>query len=242
MPDIQLDVLVQGFPGRASICGLSWSSMILLRTEDHRILVDLGSYPARKYLMAALQEKGLQPSDIDTVLFTHLHHDHVAAIDAFPQALFVYGRKEWEYANLTTETAVQQASLSMLHAYRRRLIEDGEEVFPGITAMLTPGHTPGGISYVCEVKGEKWVITGDAMKNRGELIFCDLDMTSSAKDSAESIAKVKEIADVVVPGHDCPLRIKKDGGVEPICENAVTLKFPKGITVNGQNPLVLRVD
>lgn len=239
---IKLDVLVQGFPGRASICGLSWSSMILLQTQGRNILVDLGAYPARKYLLAALKERGLAPKDIDTVLFTHLHHDHIAAIDAFPHAQFVYGRREWEYANLTTEAAVQQASLSLLHAYPRRLIEDGEEVLPGVTAMLTPGHTPGGISYVVDVNGENWIITGDAVKNRGELLYGDLDMSSAAQDSAESIRRVRERADVVVPGHDCPLRVHPDGRVEPLCENVVTITFPKGVAVNGQNPLVLRVD
>jgi len=242
LANIKVDVLVQGFPGRASVAGLSWASMILLRTEGHNILVDLGAYPQRRYLLAALKEHGLTPADIDTVLFTHLHHDHIAAIDLFPQALFVYSRIEWEYANLTTETAVQPASLSMLHAYRRRLIEDGEEVLPGITAMLTPGHTPGGICYLCDVDGEKWAIAGDAVKNRGELQYCDVDMTADASVSANSIERVKAAADVVIPGHDCPLRVGRDGSVTPMCENVVTIKFPKGITVNGQNPLILKVD
>lgn len=242
MGNIKVDVLIQGFPGRTNICGLSWSSMILVKTERHNIIIDLGSYPSRRYLLEALEKRGLKPRDVDTVLFTHLHHDHIAGIDMFPHALFVYGRKEWEYANLTTENAVQQASLSMLHAYPRRLVEDGEVVFPGIIAMLTPGHTPGGISYVMDVEEEKWVAAGDAVKNRGELLFHDFDMSSSSKESEESIKRIKQIADVVIPGHDCMLRIGKNGEIKPMSENAVIMKFPHGVTVNGKNPLILEVD
>ena len=242
MENVKVDVLIQGFPGRTNICGLSWSSMILVTTNEHNIMIDLGSYPSRRYLLEALQQRGMKPEDVDTVCFTHLHHDHVAGIDLFPHALFIYGRKEWEYANLTTENAVQQASLSLLHAYPRRLLEDGEVVFPGISAMLTPGHTPGGISYVLDVQGEKWVVAGDAVKNRGELMFSEFDMTSSAQESTQSICQIKKIADVIIPGHDCMLRVCKDGRIEPMRNNTVIMKFPRGVTVNGQNPLILEVD
>lgn len=242
MNEMQVDLLVKGFPGRASICGLSWASMVLIRTQGLKILVDLGSYPSRRYLISALKEKDVEPSEIDMVLLTHLHHDHVAAIDAFPQALFVYSRIEWEYANLTDEYAVNKSSLMFLHAYRRRLIEkDGEEIIPGINAIYTPGHTPGCVSYIIDVKGEKWVIAGDAIKNRGELLSGNVEMTADSRVSYESIQKVKKIANRVLPGHDCWLKLE-DNKVIPLEENIVTIKFPEGVTVNGQNPLVLHLD
>jgi hypothetical protein len=45
----------------------------------------------------------------------------------------------------------------------------------------------------------------------------------------------------VLPGHDCWLQLK-DNKVIPMQENTVSIKFPPGMTVNGQNPLVLKVD
>ncbi len=240
--NLQVDVLIQGFPGRASVAGLSWATMALIRTQNLNIVVDTGSYPARRYLVDALKTHGLTPAMIDMVFLTHLHHDHVAGIALFPQALFVYSRKEWEYANMTSENAVQKASLSLLHAYRRRLIEkDGEEIIPGVTAMFTPGHSPGGVSYVLDMNGEKWILTGDAIKNRSELANREVDMTSNAAASLESIEKVRAAASRVLPGHDCWLQLK-DNKVIPMQENTVSIKFPSGMTVNGQNPLVLKVD
>jgi glyoxylase-like metal-dependent hydrolase (beta-lactamase superfamily II) len=138
---------------------------------------------------------------IDMVFLTHLHHDHVAGIDLFPQALFVYSRKEWEYANMTSENAVQKASLSLLHAYRRRLIEkDGEEIIPGVTAMFTPGHSPGGVSYVLDMNGEKWILTGDAIKNRSELANREVDMTSTRPRAWKALKKCGLRPAVCSPG------------------------------------------
>ncbi len=239
---LRVDALLQGFPGRADIAGLSWASVALLRAGKHNILVDTAAYPARRYLLAALEEHKLNPSDIDMVLLTHLHHDHTAGIDLFPQALFVYSRKEWEYANQTAEHQVQKASLSLLHAYRRRLVErDGEEIIPGVTAVFTPGHSPGGVSYVCQIGAEKWVMTGDAVKNRAELSTKAVEMTTDPKASLQSIEKILCIADRILPGHDSWLKIE-NGRVTPLAPNIVRIDFQPGITVNGQNPLILTVD
>ena len=242
MASVQVDALLKGFPGRTDVAGLSWASVALIRTEEKNILVDTAAYAARRYLLEALEKHGLKPSDIDMVLLTHLHQDHTAGIDLFPQALFVFSRKEWEYANLTAELQVQKACLSQLHAYRRRLIEqDGEEIMSGITALFTPGHTPGGTSYVCDVSGEKWVIAGDAVKNRAELAAKEVEMTTDPEASLASINRILEIADRVLPGHDTWLKLE-NGSVIPMGENIVRIKFQDGITVNGQNPLILKVD
>ena len=56
-----------------------------------------------------------------------------------------------------------------------------------------------------------------------------------------SINRILEIADCVLPGLDTWLKFE-NGSVIPIGENIVRIKFKDGITVNGQNPLILKVD
>ncbi len=240
---VQVDVLIQGFPGQTSICKLAWATVLLVRTDGHNIVIDTGSYAAKKLVLPALRAKGLEPEDIDTLLLTHLHHDHVAGIDMFPQALFVYSETEWSFANTTDDLALQVANLSLLHAYRRRLVKnDGEEIFPGISAIFTPGHTPGGLSYALDIDGKKWIATGDAVKNRAELNRGEAEGPAETLEACRaSIAKVKRMADYVLPGHDCPLKVEGES-VTPLGENAVTFILPKGITVNGQERLLLKVD
>ena len=103
---------------------------------------------------------------ISTVFLTHLHFDHIANINLFPHATFILSRKEWEYANTRDDLFVMEGSLPLLRSFKKRLVEiDGEELLPGITCLHTPGHTPGCLSLVVDMKEKgRWVIAGDAIK------------------------------------------------------------------------------
>ena len=73
----QIDVLVQGYPGKA-VChgGLGWSTIALLRSRQHTILIDVGSFGIRKYLAKRLESLGVRPEDVSDVVLTHAHYDH----------------------------------------------------------------------------------------------------------------------------------------------------------------------
>jgi glyoxylase-like metal-dependent hydrolase (beta-lactamase superfamily II) len=243
MSKINIDILSKGFPGQTNRCKLAWSTVLLVRTEDHNIIVDTGSYAARKYILPSLRKLNLDPSDIDTVLLTHLHHDHVAGVDLFPQALIVFSEVEWAWANTTNDLALQVANLSLLHAYRRKLITtDGEKIFDGINAVFTPGHTPGSLSYVISINGEKWVASGDAIRNRSDLTVEDIEFGVSEADVCrETVKKIRRTADYILPGHDCLLKIEENN-VYVMDDNEVILILPPGITINGQSKVSLRLD
>ncbi|MDQ2801406.1 MAG: hypothetical protein M3Y41_01475, partial [Pseudomonadota bacterium] len=63
MDDYQLDILVQGYPGK-SVChgGLGWSTIALLRGADRVALIDVGTFSHRPLLIAGLERHGLRPS------------------------------------------------------------------------------------------------------------------------------------------------------------------------------------
>ena len=68
-----LDVLVQGFPGKA-VChgGLGWSTVTLLRGQGRVILVDVGAFGVRRELRQQLQVHGVQPQDVTEIGRAHV--------------------------------------------------------------------------------------------------------------------------------------------------------------------------
>jgi glyoxylase-like metal-dependent hydrolase (beta-lactamase superfamily II) len=87
---------------------------------------------------------------------------------------------------------------------------EGEEVFPCITAHLAPGHTPGHLVFVMHTAERDVIFTGDAAKNRAELVSGLTDMTYDAAVSKASIDAIwtmwrKRPGNIVVPGHDVPM-------------------------------------
>ena len=155
----------------------------LIRSDGRTLLVDTGLGPVSPdapdsgwgELLDDLADKGLQPEDIDMVVMTHLHRDHVgwnlseergAVVPTFPKARYWVGAKDWEFfkteENLekfpTNRTCV--APLEGLGLME--LMEDGKAITADITPLLTPGHTPGHISLLISSQGEKGLILGDA--------------------------------------------------------------------------------
>ena len=236
-----VDVLFPGFSGRLSNGRLNWGTTALIRGEGHNIMMDCGGMVVRSTLRDMLAAHGLKFEDIDTVLISHMHADHVYNVDYFPQAQFVMSRAEWEHAHdrIHKDYSVNEMAACLLRSYKLRLVErDGEVILPGITTLMTPGHTPGSMSYVIDKGNETWVLTGDAVKHRGELRNEVVQQTLNQEDSLNSIRKLKKLADRILPGHDGWLTISGDE-VIPEGGNDVTLTFGQGITVNGQHSLTL---
>lgn len=135
----------------------------VLETGDRTVLVDGGAAsafgPTLGKLPSALEAAGVAPESVDTIFCTHLHPDHIGAFTdasgaaAFPNAELVLNSVEHGFwtddANFTgAPEAVQgfvAAARGPVAAYgdRLKLVEDGAEIAPGVTAVHLPGHTPG---------------------------------------------------------------------------------------------------
>jgi N-acyl homoserine lactone hydrolase len=169
--DYDIDIVVQGFPGK-SVChgGLGWSSVVLLRAHGRIALVDTGSFSMRPMLLKRFQDRCIKPSEVTDLLLTHSHHDHSVNWVLFPQARIVIGAAEldWSLTVPWGETPVPELYVRELQALPTlKTAADGEEVFPGITAHLAPGHTPGCLLFVLRTPERDVIFTGDAA-NRAE--------------------------------------------------------------------------
>src|SRR5262249_22033488 len=165
-----LDIVVQGFPGK-SVChgGLGWSSVVLLRGRDCVALIDVGSFSMRKMLIGQLKTRGLKPSGVTDVVLTHSHHDHSVNWPLFGKARSAIGGEElgWSLKEPWGETPVPEFYVRELDRWPSlHKVADGAEVFPGLTAHVAPGHTPGSLVFVLHGEDHDMIFTGDAAKNR----------------------------------------------------------------------------
>lgn len=159
-------------------------NVTLLRDGTNTVLFDVGAGPdfqsSAGKLAEALEAVGLAPEDVTHVLFTHAHPDHLWGLldeldePVFAKAEHMIGRIEFDYwtdpdtvatiGEARTTFAVGAARRLEMIADRVRLLADGDEALPGIVARLTPGHTPGHLSF--EIAGSTPVmVLGDCIGN-----------------------------------------------------------------------------
>jgi glyoxylase-like metal-dependent hydrolase (beta-lactamase superfamily II) len=218
-PDFKIDncdisFFVQGFPGKSlSHGGLGWSTITLIRRENRLALLDAGSLGMRALLINRMAKRGLKPADITDLMLTHAHYDHSVNWTLFKNARIVIGAEELQWALKVPwgETPVCETSVRELQGWPTlQTVNAGDEVFPGITAHLAPGHTPGCLVYVLKGSERDLIFTGDAAKNRAELLSRKTDMSYDPKISAATIEMIwglwrRRPGNLLVPGHDLPM-------------------------------------
>ena len=158
-------------------------SPLLIDSGSQRVLIDSGGgsvfHEHLGKVIPGLAAAGYQPSDIDIIVLTHGHLDHVcggldrAGAPVFPNARQLMARGEWEYWTEETDASAMGDELvedvrfaqDCLRAMRAQvqLIEPGDEVAPGIRTISTPGHTRDHISVSVTSGESKLICAADTM-------------------------------------------------------------------------------
>jgi glyoxylase-like metal-dependent hydrolase (beta-lactamase superfamily II) len=167
----------------------------LIRSDGRTVLVDtgLGPKPADTpdvpwgTLMKDFAANGVRPEDVDMVVMTHLHRDHVGwnlrtegqkYVPTFPKARYWMSAKDWEtchqpeiqkdrYPNAPTCVwPLEQLGLV-------ELMHGEHSISRELTAVPTPGHTPGHVSILITSQGERALVLGDAAHNPAQIIEPD---------------------------------------------------------------------
>lgn len=160
------------------------SSVTLIQENGRNILIDSGAFYHRQKLLDALKKEGLKPEDINYVINTHYHFDHTGNNTIFKNAFIGVGQ--------------HMISHKSGEAYIYN--ESKNPHFPSeISDMPTPGHSLPHHSYIYRENGVTYVIAGDAISETRirEGILQGYDLQKFY----ESMMKVFEIADVIIPGH-----------------------------------------
>jgi len=157
----------------------------LVNTGDHLILIDTGAGtqfgPTLGGLLPNLRAAGYKPDQVDIVLLTHLHVDHIGGLinedeePTFPDATIYVSQAENDYWLSEQIAATMPEERQRFFELARKNAEPyqaedewhtftGETVLvPGVRAIKADGHTPGHTAFVIESEGQKLVIWGDVV-------------------------------------------------------------------------------
>lgn len=155
----------------------------LVHTGIHLVLVDTGRSADDSRLLANIRAAGYAPEDIDVVLLTHLHPDHVLGLIGrdgtrnFSKASVWVAKAEtahWLDPQKAHEAAEDAKSMFAaaqkgLAPYRAagavREFEPGASILPEVTIMAAPGHTPGHCAFLFQSQGRGILLWGDIVHN-----------------------------------------------------------------------------
>jgi glyoxylase-like metal-dependent hydrolase (beta-lactamase superfamily II) len=155
---------------------------LVLNTGDQLALIDTGMGSSKVFgdraghLAKNLEAAAVKAEDIDVVILSHGHIDHLAGIMGegskrfFPNAHIGVSKTEFDFwtdegkvsATDMMKVLVDSARASLLPNKDRLIfVEHGKEVVKGVQAISTPGHTPGHTSYLLSSAGQNVLYTGD---------------------------------------------------------------------------------
>ena len=131
-------------------------------TGDEVVLFDTGLDAAG--ITGALDAAGYKPGDIDVVVITHMHPDHIGGLAdggrlTFPRARYVAGQREFNAWRKTQDDGFLKKIKPL--AEKTSFIKDGDAVVSGITGMAAFGHTPGHMTFMLESRRQQMLIAAD---------------------------------------------------------------------------------
>lgn len=191
----------------------------LVRVGEHLVLLDAGVGDVHNEmfdggrLLAGLRELGVSPDEIDTIVVSHLHSDHMGWLattsgPTFPHAAIHVGAADWEYFVEQGEGGARRTALLRTVESQVSLIDhDGATVVPGVTTRHTPGHTPGHTSTVLSSGTERIIVLGDALHCPAQLtepewqFVFDVDPVLAARTRRQLLQAAEEPGTAVLPCH-----------------------------------------
>ncbi len=156
---------------------------LLVKTRDQMVLIDTGADglgPDTGKLLRNLEAVGVKPEDIDIIIHTHAHRDHLGGNTdgegnlVFWRARYLMWKDEWDfwtaeetkplYEGTGREAALEWALRNLIPIKDRvELIDRDGEILSGIKAISAPGHTPGHMALSIESMGEELLCLGDTV-------------------------------------------------------------------------------
>jgi glyoxylase-like metal-dependent hydrolase (beta-lactamase superfamily II) len=156
---------------------------LVVDTGEHRVLLDTGAgglAPSTGKLVRNLKAAGILSEDIDTVIITHAHPDHIGGNTdsegrlVFPNAKYVMWQDEWDFwTSEQAETKLNEHSKDILLGCARKnlppiqgrlqLVDREIEIIPGIDTIAAPGHTPGQMALNISSEGEQLLCISDVV-------------------------------------------------------------------------------
>jgi glyoxylase-like metal-dependent hydrolase (beta-lactamase superfamily II) len=217
---------------------MSFQSFVV-KTSRHTILVDTccGNdkdrltrpefHHLRTDYLAALATAGVRPEQVDFVLCTHLHWDHVGWntrlldgkwVPTFPNARYIIARNEFEHWNASFErgdkgihlASFEDSVLPVMRAEQAVLVDSDYELDQGVWLEPCPGHSPGHVVINLASRGRHAIVSGDVIHHRIQLAYPELSTVADADMNlarTNRVALIERLADndiLLLPAHFPP--------------------------------------
>ena len=223
----------------------------IVRTPEHTVLIDTGvgndkprpGWPAwdkrQGTYLADLRAAGLAPEDVNLVLCTHLHVDHVGWntrlergaggrerwVPTFPKATYVFAGEEWEFWRHESESGreasgcIADSVIPVVEAGQARFVNAPCAVDPWLSYEPWIGHTPGHVGVRLRTSAGSAVFSGDLMHRTVQVAepgwsskFC-YDPARAAMTRREFVERHAASGELVLPAHfPHPGRIVRERG------------------------------
>ncbi|ANU09542.1 hypothetical protein BBH88_04075 [Planococcus antarcticus DSM 14505] len=147
-------------------------NFLLIDTGEKKILIDAGFgeefFPTGGYLLRQLQQEGIRPEDIHTIIITHGHLDHIGGLSqngkpVFSNAEHLITAEEWNYWSKHPETT-ESMTLAALKG-QITFIHSNFHICRGISVKHTPGHTEGHLTVSIESQGTRLLVASDILND-----------------------------------------------------------------------------
>jgi len=176
-PQDELAQALDKYGQAADVLPSTWTCL-LVRTESKTVLIDTGIGSTGTdggKLLDSLQQEGVAPQDVDVIILSHAHGDHILGCVrkdgelTFPNANYVMSKDEWEF--WTNEENLKIAPQWAANTARRvlpalsermRVVAGRGTAVPGIDVLPAPGHTFGHIALEIMSEGERLLYLADA--------------------------------------------------------------------------------
>jgi glyoxylase-like metal-dependent hydrolase (beta-lactamase superfamily II) len=239
LPDAD-PAFVQGFPWMRPHFATPDGKMIIsfqcfvLRSQGRTAMIDtcIGNDRQREFpvftnmqttFLEDLAAAGFPHEEVTDVLCTHLHFDHVGWntrlvdgkwVPTFPQARYLFGRREYEHWKHLHETHgyhdlhhMDDSVTPVLDAGLVEFIDPDFRLTDEVSLIPTPGHTPGHVSVLIQSKGHSAVITGDMMHSPIQIAVperearFDMDKSAAARTRGEFVRRFNGTPTLVIGSH-----------------------------------------
>ena len=187
---------------------LMWDTGVPERTigdpKGWSTLPNLIVYHLDKTVSSQLAEIGLSPNDVNYLLVSHTHGDHIGNVELFPNATVVMQKAEYDWINSpppsdpNLNTLVTLARTLLGQPKRLELISGDVDLFSdgSVTLLSTPGHTPGSQSLMVHLKNTGYVILSGDVAHLEDNFKRDI-VPALNVDKVASIASMERIKDLM---------------------------------------------
>lgn len=186
------------------------TNVVLIRDNGKNIIVDPGILQIGRYgaFPKRLAEFGMKPDDIDIVVNTHCHYDHIEGNYLFRGKTLIIHEKELEYCRKLYWSEFADAFMGIMDV---DAINGDKKLSDSVRVIETTGHTPGSITVLAETEKGLVACVGDAVIVKEDLLELKapqvVTKNTSEETSIESLKRITALKPVqVIPGHDAPFK------------------------------------